>query len=64
MKGTWPTEQLRSDIIKTRCIHLPLVATALNKPLAILSISSSICCSVDEGELRIEYVDTGPEKVG
>lgn len=38
---------------------LPRVATTLKRPLATRSISSSICCSVDEGELRIVYVDVG-----
>jgi hypothetical protein len=31
----------------------PLVATTPNKPVATRSISSSISCSVDPGELRI-----------
>lgn len=35
----------------------PRVTTALKSPLATRSISSSICCSVDEGELRMPYVD-------
>jgi hypothetical protein len=35
------------------------VAIALKSPLAIRSISSSICCSVEEGELRIVYVFCG-----
>jgi hypothetical protein len=43
--------------------YSPVVTTALNNPLATLSISSSICCSVEEGELRVVYVETGPEKV-
>jgi len=34
---------------------LPIVATTLNNPLAILSISFSISCSADCGEFRIEY---------
>jgi len=36
-----------------------MVAIALNKPFATRSISSSICCSLDVGELRIEYVVSG-----
>jgi len=41
-----------------------MVATTLNRPFAIRSISSSICCSVEEGELRIAYVEGGIAKVG
>jgi hypothetical protein len=36
-----------------------MVATVLKSPLATRSISSSICCSVDEGELRMVYVEWG-----
>ena len=39
------------------------MATALNKPLATRSISSSIWGSVEEGELRMAYVDKGMEGV-
>lgn len=39
--------------------HTPSVAIALNNPFATRSISSSICCSVDDGELRIAYVVAG-----
>ena len=42
----------------------PVVATALNKPFAIRSISPSIWGSVDEGELRMAYVDKGVEGLG
>ena len=42
----------------------PVVATALNKPFATRSISSSIWGSVEEGELRIAYVDKGVEGLG
>lgn len=38
---------------------VPIVTTALKSPLAIRSISFSICCSVDEGELRIAYDEWG-----
>ena len=41
----------------------PLVATALNKPFATRSISSSIWDSDDKGELRMVYVDKGIEGV-
>jgi hypothetical protein len=37
----------------------PIVTTTLNKPLAIRSISCSICCSVEEGELRMSYAYPG-----
>ncbi len=36
-----------------------MVAMALNIPLATRSISASICCSVEDGELRIAYVGCG-----
>ena len=42
----------------------PVVATALNKPFATRSISSSIWGSVEEGELRMAYVDKGVEGLG
>lgn len=35
----------------------PIVATTLNNPLATRSISSSISCSVDDGELSLVYVE-------
>lgn len=35
------------------------MTTALYKPLAIRSISSSICCSDEEGELSIVYEEWG-----
>lgn len=35
--------------------YSPMVATTLKSPLAIRSISSSICWSDDDGELRTEY---------
>ena len=34
---------------------LPIVATTLNKPFAMRSISSSICCSVADGEFKSVY---------
>jgi hypothetical protein len=37
----------------------PIVAIALKSPLEIRSISSSICCSVVEGALRIVYDECG-----
>jgi hypothetical protein len=37
--------------------YQPIVATALNSPLATRSISASICCSVDEGEFKMVYVE-------
>ena len=40
------------------------MATALNKPFATRSISSSIWGSVEEGELRMAYVDKGTEGLG
>ena len=40
------------------------MATALNKPFATRSISSSIWGSVEEGELRMAYVDKGAEGLG
>lgn len=43
--------------------YVPIVATALKRPFAMRSISSSICCSVDAGELRIAYVDGGTDDV-
>jgi hypothetical protein len=36
-----------------------MVTTALKSPLAIRSISFSICGSEDEGELRIAYDEWG-----
>lgn len=39
-----------------RCT-IPIVATTLKRPDATRSISSSICCSVEEGELRSRYVE-------
>lgn len=36
--------------------HIPIVATTLKRPVAMRSISSSICCSEEEGELRRVYV--------
>ena len=39
--------------------HTPIVATTLNRPVATLSISASICCSVDEGELSTAYDECG-----
>lgn len=40
-------------------MHIPVVATTLNRPVAILSISASICCSLDDGELRMAYEECG-----
>jgi hypothetical protein len=40
-------------------MSVPRVAIALNNPFATLSISSSICCSVDDGEFRMTYVEWG-----
>ena len=37
----------------------PIVTTALYNPLAMRSISSSICCSDEEGELSIVYEEWG-----
>ena len=37
----------------------PIVTTALYNPLAIRSISSSICCSDEEGELSTVYEEWG-----
>lgn len=48
-----------SDISKNKGDHTPIVAMALNRPLAIRSISASICCSVEEGEFRMVYVEWG-----
>jgi hypothetical protein len=53
IKGTWPKAGIRSRLRRRDSCDEPSVATALNKPLATLSISSSICCSVEEGELRM-----------
>ena len=39
--------------------NVPIVAMALKSPLATRSVSASICCSVDEGELRMVYVECG-----
>jgi hypothetical protein len=39
--------------------YIPIVAMELNRPLAIRSISASICCSVEDGELRMVYVECG-----
>ena len=36
-----------------------MVTTTLKIPDATRSISSSICCSVEEGELRSAYVECG-----
>jgi len=51
IKGTRPEEVV--NIRKKFLYNIPKVATALNNPLATLSISSSICCSVEEGEFKI-----------
>jgi len=53
IKGTRPEKVV--DIRKRRSVlyNIPRVATTLNSPLATLSISSSICCSVEEGEFKI-----------
>jgi hypothetical protein len=48
--------QGRTQVIQS---HTPIVATTLNSPLAIRSISASISCSADDGELRIVYDDRG-----
>lgn len=40
------------------------MTTALNSSATTRSISSSICCSADEGELRMVYVETGSDGVG
>ena len=40
-------------------LSIPIVAMTLNRPFATRSISSSICCSVDDGEFRMVYVDKG-----
>jgi hypothetical protein len=48
-------QEIVSITIKPLSRDLPIVTTALKSPLAIRSISLSICCSVDEGELRISY---------
>ena len=62
MYGTWPDST--SDRAEAGAAnHKPIVATALNKPFAMRSISSSICCSVDAGELRMAYVDGGAARV-
>ena len=57
--GTWPGHigVLRPMPQQSEWTHLPMVATTLNKPLAIRSISSSICCSLVDGELRSTYVE-------
>lgn len=39
--------------------YTPIVTTVLKSPLATRSISCSICCSVDAGELRMAYVHGG-----
>ena len=36
-----------------------MVTTTLKRPVAIRSISSSICCSVDDGEFRSVYEENG-----
>lgn len=62
MIGTWPYPcdiWHPSKICNTP--HSPMVTTALKRPLAIRSISSSICCSVEDGELRSLYDVTGFE---
>lgn len=41
-----------------------MVATALNNPLAILSVSSSMSWSEELGELRIVYDVVGSDGVG
>ena len=41
-----------------------MVATTLKRPVAIRSISSSICCSDDDGELRSAYVLGGEAGAG
>jgi len=42
----------------------PYVATALKRPFAIRSISSSIICSDDAGELSVIYDEDGSVSVG
>lgn len=39
--------------------NAPIVTTALKSPLAIRSTSCSISWSVEDGELRIVYVECG-----
>ena len=55
MIGTWPILMLRikSPLVEQRG-HAPIVATTLNNPLAIRSISPSIWSSAEEGEFKIE----------
>jgi len=54
MYGTCPVlkDEFCNDIIEKEPSK-PIVVTALNSPLAIRSISSSIICSDDEGVLRM-----------
>ena len=61
MKGTWPKSNYCQcgEKPQSATMNVPSVAIALNKPFATLSISSSICCSVDDGEFRMIYVEWG-----
>ena len=61
MKGTWPKSNYCQcgEKPQSATMSVPSVAIALNKPFATLSISSSICCSVDDGEFRMIYVEWG-----
>lgn len=56
MIGTCPGETLDAWGAKGKR-HVLMVATTLNKPFATRSISSSICCSAEVGELRMAYVE-------
>lgn len=64
MKGTWPKIYCEPCFKEMTYINIPAVTTALNSSLDTRSISSSICCSVDDGEFRMVYVETGPDAVG
>lgn len=59
--GTWPSLTYVSVPVRRRLKydHVPIVATTLNNPRAIRSISASMSCSDDEGELRIWYDESG-----
>jgi hypothetical protein len=60
MIGTWPMYlilRIKSPLVEQRG-HTPIVATTLNNPLAIRSISLSIWSSAEEGEFKMEYEES------